>query len=378
MSSNTSNLHRLKIQILGALAMMGLAGFMPAVAQTTAPSLNQGSSAISYSSFRTNDEENNIDVFRRASPSVVYITNSRMVRRSFFNLNPEEIPQGSGSGFVWDNSGYIVTNFHVIQNASRVTVTLQDGSAWDARVIGVEPDKDLAVLHIEAPSEHLFPVDLGDSSQLEVGRKVIAIGNPFGLDTTLTVGVVSALGREINSVTRRRIRDVIQTDAAINPGNSGGPLLNSLGQLIGVNTAIYSPSGASSGIGFAIPVNTVKAIVPELIEFGRVQTPTLGVSLFPPQYADYYRQRWRIEGVVVLDVLEGSSPEREGMRGLAETGRGILLGDVIVEIDGNQVRNEDDLLTVLEDREAGDTVEVITLRDNQRQRYQIELQASRR
>lgn len=331
-----------------------------------------------YSAFRTNDEQNNIEVFKKASPSVVYITNSRLVRRSFFNLNPEEIPQGSGSGFIWDDRGYVVTNFHVIQNASRVTVTLQDGSAWDARVVGVEPDKDLAVLHIEAPVNLLTPVDLGDSSLLEVGRKVIAIGNPFGLDTTLTVGVVSALGREINSVTRRRIRDVIQTDAAINPGNSGGPLLNSFGQLIGVNTAIYSPSGASSGIGFAIPVNTVKKIVPELIEFGRVQTPTLGISLFPLQAADYYRQRWGIEGVIVLDVLEGGSPEREGMRGLRETNRGILLGDVIVAVDGQPVRNEDDLLTVLENREAGDVVEVITQRDNQRQRYRIELQASLR
>lgn len=333
--------------------------------------------AADYESFRTNDEENNIDVFKSASPSVVYITNSRMVRRSFFALNPQEIPQGSGSGFVWDKRGYIVTNFHVIQNASRVTVTLQDGTAWQARVVGAEPDKDLAVLHIEAPAGQLTPVALGDSSLLEVGRKVIAIGNPFGLDTTMTVGVVSALGREINSVTRRQIRDVIQTDAAINPGNSGGPLLNSLGQLVGVNTAIYSPSGASSGIGFAIPVNTVKKIVPELIEFGQVQTPTLGISLFPPQYADYYRNRWRIDGVIVLDVLQGSSPEREGMRGLTETNQGIVLGDVIVEVDGVAVANEDDLLTVLESKEAGDTVEVITLRDNARERYQIELQATR-
>lgn len=353
--------------VLGGLG--GLAAVAPAHAQQNTPS---------YTEFHTNDELNNIQVFQRASPSVVYITNSRLVRRSFFNLNPEEIPQGSGSGFVWDDRGYIVTNFHVIQNASRVTVTLQDGSSWDARMVGAEPDKDLAVLHIEAPVELLHPVELGDSSQLEVGRKVIAIGNPFGLDTTLTVGVVSAVGREINSVTRRRIRDVIQTDAAINPGNSGGPLLNSLGQLVGVNTAIYSPSGASSGIGFAIPVNTVRAIVPELIEYGRVQTPTLGVSLFPLQQAEYYRQRWRINGVIVLDVLEGTSPEREGMRGLRETNRGIVLGDVIVQIDGIDVRNEDDLLTVLENREAGDVVEVITLRDNRQRSYQIELQASRR
>ncbi len=332
---------------------------------------------IDYRTFSTNDEANNIEVFKRASPSVVYITNSRLVRQSFFNLNPQEVPQGTGSGFVWDKQGYVVTNFHVIQNASRVTVTLQDGSTWDARLVGIEPDKDLAVLQIDAPPEQLHPLERGDSSLLEVGRKVIAIGNPFGLDTTLTVGVVSALGREINSVTRRQIRDVIQTDAAINPGNSGGPLLNSLGQLVGVNTAIYSPSGASSGIGFAIPVNTVSKIVPELIQYGRVQTPTLGISLFPPQYADYYRQRWGIEGVIVLDVIEGASPEREGMRGLMETNRGIILGDVIVEIDGTPVRNEDDLLTVLESRDAGDVVEVVTQRDNRRQAYRIELQATR-
>jgi len=346
---------------------------IPALAGAQQPVSN---SAQDYAVFSTNDEKNNIEVFREASPSVVYITNSRLVRRSFFSLNPEEIPAGSGSGFIWDERGYIVTNFHVIQNASRITVTLQDGTTWDARVVGAEPDKDLAVLKIDAPGEQLQPLQLGDSSLLEVGRKVVAIGNPFGLDTTMTVGVVSALGREINSVTRRRIRDVIQTDAAINPGNSGGPLLNSLGQLIGVNTAIYSPSGASSGIGFAIPVNTVRQIVPELIEFGRVQTPTLGVALFPPQYADYYRRRWGIDGVIVLDVIDGGSPEREGMRGLTETNRGIVLGDVIVEVDGESISNEDDLLNVLEGHETGDRVEVVTRRDNRLQRYQIELNAA--
>lgn len=346
---------------------------MPALAGAQQPSIDKPQD---YAVFSTDDEANNIEVFRQASPSVVYITNSRLVRRSFFSLNPEEIPAGSGSGFIWDEHGYIVTNFHVIQNASRITVTLQDGTTWDAQVVGAEPDKDLAVLKIDAPEEQLHPLQLGDSSLLEVGRKVVAIGNPFGLDTTMTVGVVSALGREINSVTRRRIRDVIQTDAAINPGNSGGPLLNSLGQLIGVNTAIYSPSGASSGIGFAIPVNTVRQIVPELIEFGRVQTPTLGVALFPPQYADYYRRRWGIDGVIVLDVIDGGSPEREGMRGLTETNRGIVLGDVIIEVDGVSISNEDDLLNVLEGHETGDVVEVVTRRDNRMQRYQIELNAA--
>jgi S1-C subfamily serine protease len=329
-----------------------------------------------YATFKTNDEENNIEVFKQASPSVVYITNSRLVRRSFYSLNPQEIPQGSGSGFIWSRDGYVVTNFHVIQQASRLTVTLQDGSAWDAEVVGAEPDKDLAVLRIQAPAEKLQPLQVGDSSLLEVGRKVIAIGNPFGLDTTLTVGVVSALGREIDSVSRRKIRDVIQTDAAINPGNSGGPLLNSLGQLVGVNTAIYSPTGASSGIGFAIPANTVSKIVPELITYGRVQTPTLGISLLPPQYAEYYRQNARIRGVIVMDVIEGGSPESAGMRGLQETARGIALGDVITKIDDEEIVNEDDLLNALENRRAGDVVTVTTQRDTETRTYEIELQAS--
>jgi len=333
----------------------------------------QNNSSQDYPSFSTHDEHNNMEVFRCASPSVVYITSSRLVRRSAFSLNPEEIPQGSGSGFIWDERGYVVTNFHVIQNASRLTVTLQDGTAHQASVVGVAPDQDLAVLRIEAPDAELHPITVGDSSQLEVGRKVIAIGNPFGLDATMTVGVVSALGREINSITRRRIRDVIQTDAAINPGNSGGPLLNSLGQLVGVNTAIYSPTGASTGIGFAIPVNTVKHIVPELIEHGRVQTPALGVALLPPRQAAYYRERLGIEGVVILDVIDGLAPERAGMRGLTETGQGLALGDVIIAIDGERVRDEDDLVTVLEGKRAGDVVEVLTRRDNQERRYQIEL-----
>jgi S1-C subfamily serine protease len=217
-------------------------------------------------------------------------------------------------------------------------------------------------------------VNLGDSSLLEVGRKVIAIGNPFGLDNTMTVGVVSALGREIDSISRRKIRDVIQTDAAINPGNSGGPLLNSLGQLIGVNTAIYSPSGASSGIGFAIPVNTVKRIVPELIAYGRVQTPILGITPIPQP--DYYRQLWGIEGVIVLDVIEGSDPQRLGMRGLQRAQRGqIQLGDVIVEIAGQAVGDEDDFANIMEQHKPGDVVTVKTLRDNRRLEYDIQLQA---
>lgn len=326
-----------------------------------------------YSLFKTNDEENNIEIFKSVSPSVVNITNSRLVR-SFYSFNPQEVPQGSGTGFVWSDEGYIVTNYHVVQQADRVTVTLQDGTSYSAAAVGVDPDKDLAVLKIDAPDAKLVPVQPGDSSLLEVGRKVIAIGNPFGLDTTMTVGVVSALGREIDSVSRRKIRDVIQTDAAINPGNSGGPLLNSLGQLVGVNTAIYSPSGASSGIGFAIPANTVKRIVPELIAYGRVQTPAMGIRQIPQ--ADYYRRLWGIEGVIVLDVFPGTDPQRYGMRGLTRDQRGrVQLGDVIVEIDGQLIRNEDDYADVLEQHSAGDTVEVKTVRDNQIREYEIQLLA---
>jgi len=332
----------------------------------------EGVSAQDYNNFKTNDEANNIEVFKRASPSVVFITNSRLVR-SFYSLNPQEVPQGSGSGFIWNDEGYIVTNYHVIQQADSVTVTLQDGSTYRASAVGFELNKDLAVLKIDAPGKKLVPIAIGDSSLLEVGRKVVAIGNPFGLDTTMTVGVVSALGREIDSVTRRKIRDVIQTDAAINPGNSGGPLLNSLGEIIGVNTAIYSPSGASSGIGFAIPINTVKRIVPELIAYGRVQTPVLGVTLFTQAQADYYRRNRGIEGVIVVDVVSGGDLDGQGMRGLTRNNLGWILGDVIVEIDGIAVSNEDDLITVLESRRAGDTVEVISRRGNRTLEYHVRL-----
>ena len=205
------------------------------------------------------DEQNTIELFRASSPSVVYITNIER-RRNLFSLNVDEIPKGTGSGFVWDKQGRIVTNFHVIEDASSVEVTLADHSTWKASLVGVSPDKDLAVLQIGASADALHPLAIGESNDLQVGQKVFAIGNPFGLDQTLTAGIVSALGREIKAVTGRTIQGVIQTDAAINPGNSGGPLLDSGGRLIGVNTAIYSPSGGSSGIGFAVPVEEVSRV----------------------------------------------------------------------------------------------------------------------
>lgn len=326
--------------------------------------------APDYLSFQTEDEKNNIEIFRAASPSVVYVTSTALVRTSFLNL--QEMAQGTGTGFVWNTEGLIVTNDHVVQDANRVFIRLQDQSLWEAEVLGKSPDKDLALLRIDAPAEKLRPLPLGDSSQLEVGRKVIAIGNPFGLDTTLTVGVVSALGREINSLTDRKIRDVIQTDASINPGNSGGPLLNSLGQLIGVNTQIVSPSGASAGIGFAIPVNTVKKVIPQLEQFGREVRPILGIENFP----DRWTQQQGLSGLPVAAVTPGMPAEAAGIIGMRQNARGqLILGDIIVEIDGNPIAGSDDLLNALEQHQPGDTVKVVTTRGDERMEFDVVLAA---
>ena len=228
------------------------------------------------------DEKMTIALFKMASPSVVHIT-TLTTRQDRVNFDLFQIPKGTGSGFVWDKKGYVVTNFHVIQGADAARVTLADQSTWTARVVGSLPDSDLAVLIIDAPASRLTPITVGASSDLQVGQKVFAIGNPFGLDKSLTTGVISAVGREIESVTRRPIKNMIQTDAAINPGNSGGPLLDSAGRIIGVNTAMYSPSGAYAGIGFAIPVDEVNRVVPQLIRHGKIVRPGMGVQVAPDQ-----------------------------------------------------------------------------------------------
>ena len=319
--------------------------------------------------FLTNDESNNISVFKNASPSVVFVTNTQL-KRQRFSLNVMEIPRGSGTGFVWDKSGLIVTNFHVVQGANKITIELQSNKSYQASVVGTAPEKDIALLKIDAPEEDLQPLPLGDSDDLAVGRKVLAIGNPFALDTTLTVGVVSALGREIKSITNRTIKNVIQTDAAINPGNSGGPLLNSNGDLVGVNTAIYSPSGASAGIGFAIPVNAVKLVIPQLISHGKLIRPILGIEMLP----EYWTKRLRVKGVAILSVLEGFPAERAGMVGVREDRRGTIhLGDIIIAINDQRISNEDSLLGQLEQFKPGDTVLVTTLKDEAIHNYTVEL-----
>jgi S1-C subfamily serine protease len=316
------------------------------------------------------DEHSTISLFSEASPSVVHVT-SLQLRRSRLTLNVDKIPKGTGSGFIWDDQGHIVTNFHVIKDGGGAEVTLHDNTVWKAKIVGRAPDKDLAVLKIMAPAATLRPLAIGTSSNLQVGQKVFAIGNPFGLDQTLTTGIISGLGREIESVTKRPIQGVIQTDAAINPGNSGGPLLDSAGRLIGVNTAILSSSGASAGVGFAVPVDTINRIVPQLISHGAVIRPGLGVQIGNDQLA----RRVRVDGVIVWDVPPESTAARAGVVGVSPgSGSRWLIGDVITGIDDSPVRNANDLYRGLDKHEVGDRVRLKLVNQGKERSVEVELQ----
>jgi S1-C subfamily serine protease len=316
------------------------------------------------------DELAHIELFRKTSPSVVHIT-SLAAQRDLFSMNVQQVPRGTGTGFVWDTQGHIVTNFHVIQGANSARVTLADQSSWDATLVGAFPDRDLAVLRIEAPKDKLPPIVIGTSRDLLVGQRVYAIGNPFGLDQTLTTGLVSALNREIESFNSRTIRGVIQTDAAINPGNSGGPLLDSAGRLIGVNTQIASPSGASAGIGFAIPVDEVNRIVPRLIRDGRFVRPALGVSAGA---TNLQRALNLPKGVVLVQVAPGSPAARAGLQPFRRGNRGeVLAGDVIIAINDEAVADMDELLSQLERRQPGDSVTLSVWRSGQTRKLAVVL-----
>ena len=317
------------------------------------------------------DERVNMEVFEQASPSVTYITNKKF-RRDYFSLNVTEIPQGTGSGFLWDSKGHIVTNFHVIYEADEIEVKLMDGKRYDATVVGADPDHDLAVLQINPINLNISPLMIGSSSDLRVGQKVLAIGNPFGLDSTLTTGIISALDRTIQSMTKRYIHDVVQTDAAINPGNSGGPLLDSFGRLIGVNTAIISPSGTYSGVGFAVPVDTVNRIVTKLIKYGKVGRPGFGISLIP----EHIMSRIGIEGVGILEVSKGSSAADAGLREVKRLPNGrIELGDIIIEVDESEVKNSTDLVRIMDRHEVGDEVDIVIIRKNVKKTVRIIIQS---
>jgi len=318
----------------------------------------------------TEDERNTIDVVNRTQNSVVFITNIQLVRDLFYS---GEVPRGSGSGFIWDDKGHIVTNYHVIEDGDIFNVTLPNQEQRKARLIGKEINKDIAVLKIEGNLSSLYSVRLGNSKTLQVGQKVIAIGNPFGFDHTVTKGIVSALGRNMSGERGVTIRDMIQTDASINPGNSGGPLLDSSGRLIGMNTMIVSPSGTSSGIGFAVPVDTIQKIVPDIIRFGKVMSPGLGVSYLNDEYA----RRAEIEGAVIYEVPRGGEASQAGLRGLGRDRSGqLVLGDVIIAIDGTKIKSYDDLYNALDGYKIGDIISLTVVRDRQERKVRLKLTTS--
>jgi len=296
------------------------------------------------------------------------------MRRDYWSRNVSEIPRGSGSGFVWDKKGHIITNYHVIQGADKATVTFADQTTYPATLVGAAPEKDLAVLLIDIDKSKLQPIPVGDSDHLRVGQSVFAIGNPFGLDQTLTTGIISALGREIESVGKVPIRDVIQTDAAINPGNSGGPLLDSQGKLIGVNTAIFSPSGAYAGVGFSIPSHVVDWAVPDLIKYGKINRPTLGVEFASAQVM----RRMGMEGILILEVLEGGPAEKSGLQPTRRKRNGsIVLGDVVTSINGEKVTNRGELILILEKYKSGDRVTLSITRDYKPEEVELTLDSIR-
>lgn len=354
MGKNNSN--RITLLVLTVIALIGVWSVFTALQDGKRQDAQPRS--ITARGDLAADEKNTIEIFSNTSSSVVYIT-SIAVRRNLFSLNAVEIPQGTGSGIIWDDTGMVVTNFHVISDANSIEVTMADQSKWKARLVGVAPDKDLAVLQIKAPQKSLNPIPIGDSQQLLVGQKVFAIGNPFGLDQTITSGIISALGREIKAITGRVIRGVIQTDAAINPGNSGGPLLDSAGRLIGINTAIYSPSGAYAGIGFAVPVNEVNRVIPQLIKDGRIIKPALGVSLADTRIS----RQLGIDGLIIVEVIRNSGAAKAGLRPTRQIRGDIVLGDIIKKIGGKTVRNYDDIQNILEEYSIGDSVSLTIERD---------------
>jgi S1-C subfamily serine protease len=320
------------------------------------------------------DERNSIEVFRAASPSVVYITTQQQVM-DFWTRDVFSVPRGTGSGFIWDDRGHVVTNNHVIQGASEATVRLNDGRTYSASLVGSSRRHDLAVLRINVPFDPPPPVPLGESEDLLVGQKVFAIGNPFGLDYTLTAGVISALDRTITAGPEGQvIGGLIQTDAAINPGNSGGPLLDSAARVIGINTAIYGPSGAYAGIGFAVPVDVVNDVVPQLISRGRYIRPTLGIQV-DPAVNQALIQRLDMEGVMILRIEPGSPAAEAGLRAAAARPDGSLVpGDIITAIDGEQVETVQELIATLEKHEGGEVVVLTVWRDGETRQVEVELQ----
>jgi len=353
----------------GVMAFQQVAShFQPLSSAFTSPS----PSSVSDPSLAS-DEQNNIEVYKTIAPGVVYIQSTTIVR-DFLGLFSEPV-EGAGSGSIIDDQGDILTNYHVIANAEKLTVSFGGGKNYPAKVVGRDPDTDLAVIRLlESPKEQMTVVPLGDSDKLIVGQKVLAIGNPFGLDRTLTTGVISGLQRPIRAQNGRQIEGAIQTDASINPGNSGGPLLDSHGRMIGINSQIESPSGASAGVGFAIPVNIAKRIVPQLVKNGYVQRPNFGIV---PRDVESLSGQARLPvsyGVLIWAVRPGGAAASAGLRGLVQTENGdVELGDIIIALDGEKVSNNDDLLKILDKHQVGETVSVEVMRNGRRMTVAVKL-----
>lgn len=318
-------------------------------------------------------EQTTVDLFNETSPSVVYINTQRERVRSPWQRRSEQVDAGTGSGFVWDVDGHIITNYHVIRGATSAQVIFFDQSSYEAELVAQSPSHDLAVLRVKAPKGLLRPVLIGESAELKVGQSVFAIGNPFGLNQTLTTGIVSAKSRSIESPNGAQIDDVIQIDAAINPGNSGGPLLDSAGRLVGVNTAIYSPSGASAGVGFAIPVDTVNRVVPQIIQTGAYEPPKLGIHINPDDN-EVLKRLTGVEGVFILRNQQGGPADLAGLRACQRTYRGIIAGDVILQVDDTRVESVPMLLDTLQNYRKGDEVLIKFRRDDEILEVEVQLQ----
>ncbi|MEW8109301.1 MAG: trypsin-like peptidase domain-containing protein [Candidatus Thiodiazotropha endolucinida] len=367
------SLRRIQLIFGGLLLLIFAWTFLPQVEQWLA-GLTSEPRQVTPRGDLASDEQATVEIFQQASPSVVYITTLQRVRNPW-TRDIFSVPQGTGSGFIWDDIGHLVTNHHVIAETAQANVRLNDGRSYQAALVGSSPDHDLAVLRIRVPFDRPPPVPVGSSSDLKVGQKVFAIGNPFGLDYTLTTGVVSALDRSLpESRSGVAVDHLIQTDAAINPGNSGGPLLDSAGRLIGINTAIYSPSGAYAGIGFAVPVDTVNLVVPELIAKGRYVRPSLGISV-DEDINRTILSKLDLEGVLVLQVTAGTAAETAGLRSTFIDPNGdLVLGDVIQAIGGRSVTTVNELLGRLDDFHIGDQTTISIWRNGEELELTVVLQ----
>lgn len=336
--------------------------------------INEGSALLE-------NEKNTISIFQDNVNSVVHISNLRKIRRGgrgfFFFHAPsnKEVVEGEGTGFVWDKDGHIVTNYHVIRGGSKFFVKFHnDPTKYEAKIVGSEPNKDIAVLKLVKKPKNLKPVKVGSSKSIQVGQKAIAIGNPFGLDSTITQGIVSAKGRAIRGISGVEIYDMIQTDSSINPGNSGGPLINSKGEVIGVNTMIYSNSGSSAGVGFAVPVDSVKKIVPQIIKFGEVKRAGLGIAPIERDALAYHYDIRIEKGLPIAQVFDGSSADKAGLKGVTGDDYKLYLGDVITKIDNKEVNSFDDIFNILYEYNPGDTVKITYLRQGKEKVTSLKLQ----